>query len=361
MIKYLFPVLLLLFLQSCAHLSDFDSGADRLEQLNQYQADQEYGKALKLIADISKKDPQSPEIEKLRKKIVKELRSYEKKAIASALKQERKNEWPAAKQTYEEALQKSGSSKMLEDAQQAMLLRFQGKMDALAHEELIITGEWLQKKLALLQSLNNNDPGDLSIKWRYFRARNDAQETGKQLLHLGKKMLAENNLAMARRSILLAVKLSPEPAANAEMALLEKKLQARILKKKKDQKKISGKKDTKIIASYNKAMAYGELAEARRHLSRLTPDMQKSIAVELMQEHLQREINNYVQEELSVGNSFYRAGEYEQAIAAWKNIIELEPDNETVKRKLNRAVMIVEKLKSLEDRQAEGSGSVEMP
>lgn len=355
--KYLFLVLLLLFLQSCAHLSGFDSGADRLERLNQYRADQDYGRALKLIADTPKEDPQAVEIEKLRKRVVTELRSYEKKTITSTLKQERKNEWPAAKQTYEEALQKSGSSKVLEEAQQAMLLRFQKKMDALAHEELIVTGEWLQKKLSLLQSLNSNDPENFGIRWRYSRTQNDAQETGNQLLHLGKKMLAEDYLAMARRIIPLAVKLSPGPAADAEMASLEKKLQERILKKKKDRKEIFGKKDKEIIESYNKAMAYGELAEARRHLSKLTPDMRKSVAVELMQERLQKAINDYAQEELSVGNSFYRAGEYEQAIAAWQNIFELEPDNETMKRKLDRAFLIVEKLKSLRERQVEGTGS----
>jgi tetratricopeptide (TPR) repeat protein len=96
-----------------------------------------------------------------------------------------------------------------------------------------------------------------------------------------------------------------------------------------------------------------KLAEARRYLSQLTPAMRKTMAVKLMQERLQREINEYVQEELSAGNSFYRAGNYEQAIKAWENIVELEPDNEAVKSKIERAHVIIENLTTLRERQTE--------
>jgi len=290
-------------------------------------------------------------LEKKREMVMDALRSYEKQTVFRALKQERNNEWPAAKLSYEEALEKSGHSKNLEDAERAMLLRFQGRMDALELEELIVTGEWLQKKLPLLQGLHESDPDDWTLHRRYSRAQNDAKEIALQLLQRGEQMLTEKNLAMASRIIPLAVKLAPSPAADSEMNRLNSQLQARSLKKQKDRKNIARKKDRKSLESFNKAMAHGNLSEARHNLSQLTPEMQKSMAAELMQERLDKEISEYVQVELAVGDSFYRAGEYEQAIKVWQTIIELEPENETVKSKIERAKVIVEKVQSLRERQ----------
>jgi tetratricopeptide (TPR) repeat protein len=351
--KYIFFFFPLLFFSGCAHFNGLYSQTDRLLLLDEYVEEQLYGKALELIADTPEDYPEILEIEKRRKGVLEALRSYEKLVISTALKQERANNWPATKQTYDQALGKSGNSKVLKEAQQAMLLRFQRKMDALEHEELIVTGEWLQKKLPLLEELHASDPGDLLIQWRYSRIQNEVQEVAMQLLQLGEQMLTENNLIMAGRTLSLAAKLAPSAEVNASNLRLKKQLEARTLKKEKDRKNITRRKDKKNIESFNKAMAYGELAEARRYLSRLTSDIRETMAVKLMQERLDKKIQDYIQEELSIGNSFYRSGKYEHAIRAWRNIMELEPENEAVKGKLERAEVIVEKVKSLRERQVD--------
>jgi tetratricopeptide (TPR) repeat protein len=343
---------LLFFLQSCAQPGSFDSERDRLEMLDQYLADQDFGKALTLIVDTPEEHPEAMVLEKKREMVMDALRSYEKQAVSRALKLERNNEWPAARLSYEEALEKSGHSKNLEDAEGAMLQRFRGRMDALELEELIVTAEWLQKKLPLLQDLHESDPADKAIHQRYSRAQNDAKEVARQLLQRGEQMLTEKNLVMAGRIIPLVVKLAPSPAADSEMNRLNRQLKEKTLKKQKDRKKHARKKDRKSMESFNKAMGTGDLSEAQRNLSRLTPDTKKSVAAELMQERLDKEISEYVQEELSVGDSFYRAGKYEQAIKIWQAIIELEPENKTVKSKIERAKVIVEKVQSLRERQA---------
>ena len=355
--RTLLLLFLLFFLQSCAQPGSFDSERDRIEMLDQYLADQDFGKALILIADTPEEHPEAMVLEKKREMVVDSLRSYEKQTVSRALKLERNNEWFAARISYEEALEKSGHSKNLEDAERAMLQRFRGRMDALELEELIVTGEWLQKKLPLLQDLHESDPGDKTIHQRYSRAQKETREVALQLLQRGEQMLTEKNLAMASRIIPLVVKLAPSPAADSEMNRLNRQLKEKTLKKQKDRKKHARKKDKKCFESFNKAMAPGDLSEAQRKLSHLTPDMKKSVAAELMQERLDKEISEYVQEELSVGDSFYRAGEYEQAIKIWQTIIELDPENETVKSKIERAKVIVEKVQSLRERQAGESGA----
>lgn len=346
-------LLLLLLLQSCAQFTLQNSETDRLILLDQYLSDQSFAKALTLINDTPEEDPQASALVKKRAMVVEQLRSYEKQIVTDALELEHNNEWPVVKLRYKEALKKSGPSKVLEDAQLAMLSRFQERMDALEHEELIVTGEYLQKKISLLQNLHESDPDDRKIKSRYHRAQKDAEEIALQLAHLGEQMLAEKNLSMAGRILPLVVKLAPSPEADAAMDRLKSQRKEKTLKKQKSRKKVARKKNKRSFEAFNKAMADEKLAEARRYLSQLTPAMRKTMAVKLMQERLQREIKEYIQEELSVGNSFYRAGNYEQAIKSWENIIELEPDNEAVKSKIERAHVIIENLTTLRERQTE--------
>jgi tetratricopeptide (TPR) repeat protein len=135
------------------------------------------------------------------------------------------------------------------------------------------------------------------------------------------------------------------------MEQLNKQLREKSRQKKNKRQKTARKNDNKHIESFNEAMAHGNLFEAQQHLSRLTPNMQKSMTVELMQDRLKSEINGYIQQELSAANSFYQAGEYRQAISAWQNIITIEPNNEPVKSKIERAKVIIEKLQSLRERQ----------
>jgi len=350
--KY-FLLLLLLLLQSCAQFTFQNSETDRLILLDQYLSAQSFDKALTLINDTPEEDPQAKELENRRTMVVDKLRSFEKQTITDALEQEHNNEWPEVKLRYKEALKKSGPSKVLEDAQLAMLSRFQERMDGLEHEELIVTGECLQKKISLLQDLHESDPEERKIKSRYHRAQKDAEKIALKLSQLGEQMLAEKNLSMAGRILPLVVKLAPGPEADAAMDRLKSQRKEKSLKKQKSRKKVARKKNKKSFEDFNKAMADAKLAEARRYLSQLTPAMKKTMAVKLMQERLQREINEYVQEELSTGNSFYRAGNYEQAIKAWQNIVELEPDNEAVKSKIERAHVIIENLTTLRERQTE--------
>ena len=352
---YTFCFLVFLFLQGCAQLTSIEPEADPLAMLDQYMIDKDFGQALHLIAETSAEHPRAVELEGRREMIVDSLRSYEKETISLALKQERAGEWSAARLRYKEALKKSGYSQKLEEAERVMLLRFQERKETLELEELIATGVCLQKKLPLLQKLHDTDPGDPAIQQRYSLAQNDTKEVAQRLLRHGETMLEEKNLAMARRIIPLVVKLVPGPESEAALARLQTQLKAKTYKKRKDKKNTARKKDRKDTEDFNKAMDHGNLSEARHILSRLTPDMRKGLAAELMQERLDRDIEVYVQEELAAGDSFYRAGRYEQAIKVWQAIQELEPDNETVKSKIERAKVIVEKVNSLRKRQAGGA------
>ncbi len=350
--RYSLLFFFLLILQSCANINQLSSDGDRLRQLDRYLADQEFTQALSFIADTPKDDKQALELEEKRKSVLDQLRAYEKQMINTAFKQEKNNDWADARKTYREALKKNRASKPLLDAQGAMAKRFHVKMEALDHEVLILTGEFLQKKLPLLEEHLESDPDDTRVKWDYSRSQNDARETAMELLRVGEQMLAEKNFTMASRTIPLAAKLAPnDPESQSALHLFNRRTREQKKEKQKGRQKVAKKNDKREINAFNEAMSQGKLSQARFHFGRLTHATKRSMAAKLMGERLDAAIAEYVQGEQSIGDSFYRVGDYRQAIKVWENIIELDPNNEAVKNKLERAAAIVDKLESLRKRQ----------
>lgn len=353
--NYVFLLSLSLFLlNGCAVVDRLNIQGNKIEQVDLYLSEQEYSKALALIAKTPKNDPQARQLEKKRHTILVDLEKFEQKTVTTALEQEQNKDWPGAKQTYEDALQKLNYSKFLEANQGSMLQRFDERMTMLEYEELIITGESLKKKIPLERRLNKNDPNDITIQWAYFRTKNEAIDVALELLKAGEDMLAEDNLAMALRLLPLAAELFPDPRTEAAAARLEKILRKRHSKKQKSKREIEQKQDKLAIENFNWAMALGDLKESRRQLASLSPTIKKTTPVVLMIERLNKAISKWVTKEVSMGDAFYRAGEYEKAQKTWKSILDLLPDHKDVLRKFSRTQKIIKKLGTLEEQQKQG-------
>jgi len=349
--KYVFLLSLFLHLHGCAVIDQINLQSSRVEQVDVYLSHEEYSKALTLIADTPKSDPQSQQLEKKRRAILADLEKFEQQTITTALKQERKQDWPGAKQTYKNALQKLNDSKILETQQASMLQRFQERVSILEFEKLIITGESLKKRIPLQRRLHENDPDDIIIQWTYFQTKKEAKAVALKLLEAGEDMLEKDKLAMAHRLLPLAAELFPAPRTEAAVASLDKILKKRTTRKQKDRRKIEKKRDKLAIEAFNSAMVLGDLKEARRQLASLSRPMKKTTPVGLMKERLNEAIGKWVMLKVSMGDTFYRAGKYEQAQETWQNILDLLPEHEAVLRKSERTQKIIKKLDTLQERQ----------
>lgn len=347
-------LLSLLLLHGCAVIDHFNTRSNRLEQVDAYLSEQEYSKALALIADTPKSDPQAKQLKKKRFRILADIEKFEQQTITTALEQERKKDWPGARRTYEDALHKLNHSKILETKQASMLKRFQETMDILEYEKLIVTGESLKKRMPLERCLQENNPGDSTIKETYTQTQDEAKEIALELLAAGQNMLEKDNLALAQRLLPLAAELCPNPKTEDAAAHLQRILKKKNSKKQKSKREIEQKQDKLAIEAFNRAMAMGDLKESRRQLASLSPSTKKTNPVGLMNERLNKAIGIWVMEKISMGDTFYSAGEYEKAQKTWQEILDLLPEHEAVKRRSDRTQTIIEKLSALEKRQSQG-------
>ncbi len=348
--KYIFPFIFL-FLHGCATFSPLFPTSDPVTQVDAYIEKQEFSQALSLIAATADNDPLATELNKRHKEILIQIEEFEHQTVSAALNQERNSDWLGAKNTYKDALKKLHHSKILEKEQEAMLERFHFTMKTLESEKLILTGQWLKEILPIQQSLHENDPGDIGQEWSYSNIKSKAEETAQELLELGKEEFAINNLAMAQRLLPLSVALHPSPEGKAIVEELEKIVHQRNEQKQESSKKIQKKKNKQIIDAFNKAMALGKLKEARKQLARLPASVRNRPSIDLMQERLNKTITAKVAEELAMGESFYRAGRYDQALKVWQHVLELVPEHSAVQAKIDRTQKVISKLKALKQKQ----------
>jgi hypothetical protein len=347
-------LLSLLLLHGCAVIDHLNTRSNRVEQVDAYLSEQEYSKALAIIADTPKNDPQAKQLNKKRYVILADLEKFEQQTITTALEQEQKKDWPGAKRTYEDALRKLNHSKILEAKQASMLRRFQDTMNILEFEKLIVSGESLKRRIPLERCLYENNPGDMTIQETYSRTQNEAAEVALKLLKAGESMLEKDNFALAQRLLPLAAELLPDPRTEAAVARLDRILKKKKSKKQKSKREIEQKQDKVAIEAFNRAMALGDLKESRLQLASLSPSIKKTSPVGLMVERLNKAIGIWVMEKISMGDAFYSAGEYEQAQKTWQEILDLLPDHEAVQRRSARTQTIIDKLGALEKRQSQG-------
>lgn len=342
----------LFIFSGCAVVDHLNGLNDPTNQVDTYLSRNEYAKALALIDTIPATDAQAEKLMAKRKAIFHDIEVFEQYTITTALKQERQRDWPGAKHSYEDALNKLNSSLILETKQTAMLKRFREQTTILEYEELIVTGEELQKRLPLERRLHENDPGDIGVQWTYTRTQNKARQIGRKLMLAGEDMLSNNNLSMAQRLLPLAVELSPDPETQSAANRLRRILQKRNVKQQKSQQEIDKIQDELATQAFNRAMALADLKEARKQLARISSSRKQTTPVILMQERLNRAIGKWVMEQVNMGDTFYRAGEYEQAQVAWQAILELLPSHEAVLQKSKRTQTIIDKLTTLKERQS---------
>lgn len=348
--KYI--VLISLFLlNGCAVVDHINGINDPIAQVDDYLARQEFSKALALIETAPQGSPEARQLTKKLSTIARDIKIFEQQTIRRALKQELEKDWPGAKHSYAEALAKLNDSQLLKAQQAAMLARFQTQTTILDYEKLIVAGEELKQRIPLERRLHENDPGDITVQWTYTRTRNKARQVGLELLLAGEDMLKQHNLAMAQRLLPLAAELFPDPRTTSALNRLTNILKKKDIKQQKSQLKKDTRLDRIAIEAFHDAIAQGDLKEARHHLASLTTATRDTASVQRMQERLDLAIAKWVAEQENQGDTFYRAGEYEQAQQVWQEILQLLPTHQGVLRKSERTANIIEKLKALKERQ----------
>jgi tetratricopeptide (TPR) repeat protein len=344
----------LLVLAGCAATPT--PGTDVLKQIQAYESAQEYGQALDLIAAVPSNHPQRARVAQKKPQIEAKARLFEQNTQRRADELAGQNRWSDALGLYRDAIDKLPRSQALRSGFQDLQRRQDNRVKELTVDQLVGKARWLERSIAVQQSIVNTDPEDSGARRELDRLRESAGDVARELTRIGVAALQANNLGLAGRALPIASRLAPnkeaEHASNRlgfQEAVQENNERAAHEKALKRYREQEGKK---LFADFQQAFRAGDLRRAHIVMSRMEEMDGDNPEVVRESQRLHAQLDKAIDKYMDDGNSLYGRGKFKEAMAFWNKVLELEPDHEAARNNLDRAARVVEKLKQLREEQA---------
>jgi tetratricopeptide (TPR) repeat protein len=338
----------------CAHLVALQS--DVLKQISLYEAEQEYGKALDVIAAVSASHPQRARLIQKRSQLQAKAKAFEQSTVKRADELSAQSRWGEAVALYRDAIDKIPQSGALRAAFQQLRQRQAQRVEQLNVDQLIGKARWVERALPVQVSIVNTDPGDWSARRALSRLREEAADVAQELTQIGLEALKNNDLGLAGRTLPIASRLSPDPVAARARDQLnsEEAAQVRVLRSLQERglDQMREQESRKLLGDYRQAVRKGDLRRARLIMTRLQDFDGQNPAVVREGASLKSQLEAEVKRQMDEGNSLYGRGKFQEAMTTWSRVLDLEPENEQARASIERASRVVEKLKQLREQQA---------
>ncbi len=360
--KLISVVLLITFVQGCAYISARSSNL--LEKIDLLVEQQYYGQAQAILSKVPTSHPDYSQVLVLTETVDKQAKAYEQQALAEGDELEQAGRWQVAIEHYEQALSLLPSSEPLTQALQALQLKRDQRVATLELNQLIAQGEWLRQRDLTREELMLITPSS----WFKARRQEDAQRESKKVaVALGKEgelALAQGELLRAQKILDLAWQLDPTPEIETarknlvtqQEQVAANKLRSQVADQQKQRQAVmnSRKHMRKILqGSFQQALADRELSDALDYIARLKLLGELDEDEQQLVQQLEFLIEKQVNEGLNLGVEHYGLGEYQEAIASWQRVLEVDPENRQAQAHITRAERILEKLQRLRDSKKE--------
>ena len=340
------------------------------QDINDWVANQEYGKALDTIALIESDHPDYKQLKSAEPRIRRQALAWEKSLVTEAQQQIQNGEWYTAEQHYLDGLRKMPKSKSIRSARDSFLTKRDAHLAAL-HRELILTrGKALPSELAVLKKIHAIAPGNIKQHNEIQFKQEVLEETRKALIDCGYEALRQKQEKLAEQcySAAYAIKADSRikttldklrrprqptqaaPKQQQTLPLAQQEKQRREDEQKRAEQ-VRAKKFAQELNELNKAyeiaLARGDLIGARSNLQQLIRKQPKNTKTKQRLTQLDARIKRQIQAGLDQGSEYYTQGEYEKAKQVWENTLRLDPNNQDLRTNIARVDKVIEKLKNL--------------
>jgi hypothetical protein len=369
-ILWLFGIIVLNQIMGCAGITQRTGNIN--EQVDYWLDQQEYGKALELVADLDEHpSPDITNLQEIQKKILSQAERYEQQVMADAEKFAADSDWHTALALYQEALSRLPDSKILQQGQQQLLQRQEESHARLELDQLIAQGEWMHKDLLISKKIALTAPDEWFVQYKLGRKEADAQDLATELAEHGRRALErrDRDLALAKRILPLAMSLY----AASEIEAANRRLQELLKEDEIEQKRITDeqqkliddqqeknkrllnisvqRKSKQLIDDFKKAYEENNLMKAQQLMWKLEKLSINNKELQELSKQLDNDVAEHVRHLIETGVTYYSRQQYGQAIGVWKEARILEPKNERLTTDIERAARILEKLQSLRKKQ----------
>lgn len=345
--------LLLMPLAACTLISD---KAD-INEVDVLVANQQYGRAMEILTQVDPKDPDYTTIAERRRHIETLASRYEQSIRSQANQDIKEGNWRAALDRYDDALARLPKSMVLRDGMAQLHQQQTEELERLEKERLLAQGNWLKQTLPSYQRISQVNPRSRNASLQRERMQQQASEIAAQLAQLGNRALANNDLESARQTLTLAGELSDAPAI-AES--IDKLHQQQTLKQKREQQQRSQHEQKQRAAQkarqqqvaqqhlrYQRAKKEESFIEARGYLSEIQSLDPDNAHWQQERDQLEGIIQARIERLYQQGVNAYSRSQYEEAAAAWRDVLQLEPEHKLAQDNLLRAERVLQRIEEL--------------
>ena len=261
----------------------------------------------------------------------------------------KRGNWLDAIRVLEQAQQLHPDSRVIQQTLDNLKQAWQHEKQTRYHRLAIAETRALLQQQHLLKSISENSPADIRAKTGLLMKA--VQLEGKlDELNDCINYQKQHNLELASTCGHLVHQIeqsedSRKKYQSINQAYQQALQQSRLIRKQRSEQQLLKEAGTLIEQG-----AYLEAHVMLEEVLNSSPDNSEALA--LIQQ-LDSRLKQQAEILFSVGDQLYRDGQLEQAVAVWKSLLKLSPDDTNLKARIERAERVLTKLESLRKEQAE--------
>lgn len=345
--------LLLAMLAGCTGMDNIRLAQDSPADIELLLEQHEYARIRQLTGRYPELD--SMELQEL---VAAREYSYVETCVADARALESENDLLGAVQLLSTALQRVPHSADLRDLRNTLEKERLQELKRNERERLVTRANYMLDEQALFEQQANLTQPSIGRRWENLRNKKEATQLSGQLLEHGEYALLQNDLENAETCLQLSLRLEHSAAAEEMLARLqslktsreEVELQKASIQQAKQEQKIqrTQKQQTRaLLAETQQALEQNRLQEARAAFVQIPAANSNNREVIAVKDNLHTALNKQVAELISTGDSLYRADNVNEALHYWMQAQSLDPDNQQLQERIDRANKVMARLEEL--------------
>ena len=334
-------IFLSLLLHGCAYLHSFN--AELPQQVDEWAAAHEYGKALDTLSYVSKTHKQYALLQKKKHKIMLQAREFEQDQHLAAKKMEQRGKWHKADSIYNSALKKFPQSKLLKTEYQGFIKRRDKFLKDLEYKLSIARGSWLIESTPLQKQILETAPDDYASQRRFEKNTQELQDTADELMECTESALQAGRISLAKTCLETAENLHSPHIDEARLSKLKKQFNHSHQLYMKKQNDIT----RALLKEIKQGYSHENLQRAQRHLNDIVKHKEQNKEAARLAKELDKYIKTGFAQRMEAGRRMYSNGQYQEALSIWIPLKSIDPDNAKLQDYIERTKRVLDKLEKL--------------
>ena len=356
--RQLLPILAILpLLAGCPQVNNIRLGQDTPDDLGTLLEKNEYARARLLTGKYPHIDTSE-----VQATITALESAYENSTHAEARNLEAGNDLHGAVQLLTDALQRVPHSTLLRELRHKLEQERVRQLKINEREKLIARANYLLDQQKLYQQQVNLQPPNYKQRRENTRNASEAVLLAGQLLEHARYAIQVDDLGAARICLQLSQRLDESDAADTLLAeisnielLAEKSTQQAASNKEaaimRNRSRDEKKKTEQLLVETQQALKENKLQDARAALAKIPSSTSNDSEVVAVQGNVEQVVSTRFNKLLAKGDTLYRAEEILPALKAWTEGLSLDPENQEIRERIERANKVLAKLEELKRQQ----------